>query len=301
MTPISIGITTRDRGDSLRACLKSIADALGPGHDVMVFDDASEVPAAEEIRDGAALAVRVIRNGDRVGYIAGRNELVREAREPLVLLLDDDTLILDAGAVHRAVEAIERDSSVGAIAFAQAERDGRPWNEAMQPGRGQSPSAVASFVGFAHLLRRSVFLELGGYRERFVFYGEEKEFCLRLLASGRRVVYLPAALIAHVPDAAGRDSRRYVRYAIRNDCLSSLYNDPWPLVIAGLPVRLLRYRRMAARIDGGDEGGLRWILGELRRALPAVLAERRAVSWATVRAWRRLRGGQPYHFAGSDA
>jgi hypothetical protein len=44
-----------------------------------------------------------------------------------------------------------------------------PWHEGMQPGRGRVPSYVASFIGFAHLLRRSVFLSLGGYRANFVF------------------------------------------------------------------------------------------------------------------------------------
>lgn len=302
MIPISIGITTRDRSASLRACLRSIAATLGRDLDLMVFDDASDVAAADQLAGEAGLpAVRILRDDRRIGYIAGRNWLVREARSELVLLLDDDTLVLDANAVRQAVAVMDGDGSVGAVAFAQAERDGSPWPESMQPGPGNKPVSIASFVGFAHLLRRSVFLELGGYRESFVFYGEEKEYCLRLLASGRQVVYLPGARIAHVPDPGGRDNRRYVRYAIRNDCLSALYNDPWPLVAAGLPVRFLRYRRMAAGIPGGDAGGFRWLLGELRRALPVVLPGRRPVSWATIRAWRRLRGGVPYPAGPGDA
>jgi hypothetical protein len=133
-----------------------------------------------------------------------------------------------------------------------------------------------------------VFLELGGYRESFVFYGEEKDYCLRLLGSGRRVVYLPNARIAHIPDPGGRTQSRYVRYCIRNDFLQSLYNEPWPMIAVGVPVRLDRYRRMVAGIPSGDAGGLRWILGEIRRALPAVWRDRKPVSWRTVRRWRRM-------------
>jgi N-acetylglucosaminyl-diphospho-decaprenol L-rhamnosyltransferase len=302
VTKISIGITTRDRPASLRACLRSIAATLGSDHDVLVFDDASEVPVAVQLAGEPGMPpLRILRDQRKPGYIAGRNTLVREARHEFVLLLDDDTLLLDAAAAGQAVDVMERDPAVGAIAFAQAERDGSPWPEGMQPGRGRAPVAVASYVGFAHLLRRSLFLAQGGYRESFVFYGEEKDYCLRLLASGQRVVYLPGALIAHVPDAAGRDPRRYVRYVIRNDCLAALYNDPWPLAIVGMPVRFLRYQRMSARIPGGDAGGFRWLIGELYRALPGVIADRRAVSWTTVRAWRRLRGGQPYPAPSGDA
>jgi GT2 family glycosyltransferase len=193
------------------------------------------------------------------------------------------------------MSVLDADPRVAAVAFAQAERDGRPWPAAMQPGRAVVPATVPSYIGFAHLLRRGVFLEHGGYRDEFVFYGEEKDYCLRLMQAGYRVVYLPDALVGHVVDRAGRDQRRYVRFVIRNDCLTSLYNEPWPLVLVGLPLRLLRFRRMAASIDGGDAGGLRWIVGELRRARPHVRDRRRPVSWATIREWRRLsRSVVPY-------
>ena len=118
-------------------------------------------------------------------------------------------------------------------------------------GTGQtSPRTCAAFIGFAHLLRRDAFLRLGGYRESLVFYGEEKDFCVRALEAGQRVVYLPDAVVGHVPDPGGRSATRYVRFVIRNDCLYSLYNEPWPLVAVGLPVRLWRYRRMAGTRRG---------------------------------------------------
>jgi GT2 family glycosyltransferase len=156
----------------------------------------------------------------------------------------------------------------------------------MQPGRATITAYVAAFIGFAHLLRRQTFLEHGGYRESLVFYGEEKDLCVRLLDAGLRIVYLPDGLVGHVPDPGGRSATRYVRYVIRNDCLYSLYNEPWPLAAVSLPVRLWRYRRMSA--DHTEGGGFVWILRELTHALPDVWRSRRAVSWSTIREWRRL-------------
>jgi GT2 family glycosyltransferase len=295
--PLTIGITTRNRPDALRRCLASIAAILGGEPEVLVFDDASDVPAAQQVSDAAA-NVRFIRDDRGAGYIAGRNTLVREARHELVLLLDDDAVLLDAAAIARAIDVLARDPRVAAVAFAQAERDGRPWPERMQPGRGREAARVPSFIGFAHLLRRSVFLAAGGYRDEFVCYGEEKDYCLRLLDAGHTVVYLPDALVGHIVDVGGRDQRRYVRYAIRNDLLMSLYNEPWPLVAIGIPVRLLRHRRMAASIPGGDAGGVRWLIEEVRHALPNLRQRRRAVSWKTIREWRRLgRNAAPYRIA----
>jgi GT2 family glycosyltransferase len=295
MRPLTIGITTRDRPRAVERCVRSLA-CLGPlVARAMVFDDASEEPVAEIVARAAPprMDVSVIRDERQIGNIAGRNRLVSEAASPYVLLLDDDAIVFSADAVERAIAVLDRDPNVTAIAFAQGEADGSPWPERMQAGRGREPAYVPAFIGFAHLLRREAFLRLGGYRESLVFYGEEKDFCVRALEAGQRVVYLPDAVVGHVPDPGGRSATRYVRFVIRNDCLYSLYNEPWPLVAVGLPIRLWRYRRMAG--SDAEPGGLRWILGELRKSLPDVRRDRRAVSWATIREWRRLaRTATPY-------
>jgi GT2 family glycosyltransferase len=294
---LTIGITTRNRPEALARCVRSLALLAPLAPRVIVFDDASSEPAAQAIATAvpAGLDLTVIRDEGSVGNIAGRNRLMREAATPYVLLLDDDAVILSPEPIDRALRVLDGDERIAALAFAQAEADGRPWPERMQPGPGQEPKYVAAYIGFAHLLRRDLFLALGGYREQFVFYGEEKDYCVRLLHAGYRTVYLPAALVGHIPDPGGRVEARYVRYAVRNDFLYSLYNEPWPLVAVGVPVRLWRYRRMAAGISGGDTGGLGWILGELRHALPSLGRHRKPVSWATVRMWRQMsRGECPY-------
>jgi GT2 family glycosyltransferase len=286
---LTVGITTRNRPASLARCLRSLHVLAPIAERILVFDDASDSPAAGAI--GASvppgMEITVIRDERQVGYIAGRNRMMREAATPYVLLLDDDTVVFSAASVASGIAVLEQDPTVAAVAFAQAEEDGRPWPERMQPGRGAQPVYVSSFIGFAHLLRRDAFLRLGGYRESFVYYGEEKDFCVRMLDAGLRVVFLPAALVGHVPDSAGRSATRYVRFVIRNDCLYSLYNEPWPVVALSLPLRLWRYRKMRAA-TGAESGGVRWIAGEVKRALPDVWRNRRAISWTTLREWRRL-------------
>ena len=183
---LAVGITTRNRPAALERCLASLATLLPLAPEVLVFDDGSE-PAATAA--GAPdLRVRIIRDESSPGYIRGRNRLAREAAAPFVLLLDDDTRLLSLGSVERALSVLQSDASVGAVALAQAEADGRPWPAQMQASRAEYPCVVPSFIGFAHMVRRDVFLSLGGYREAFEFYGEEKEHCLRLIESGHRTV-----------------------------------------------------------------------------------------------------------------
>lgn len=292
-TRLSVGITTRNRPASLQRCVASLAHIEHLAPEILVFDDASEVPAVETLGPGPRL--RVIRDDRGPGNIVGRNALVAAASGDVVLLLDDDAALLDGGSIEQAIEILVHDPQLAAVAFAQANEDGNPWPETMQPARGQSPRYVAAFIGFAHLLNRRVFLELGGYRERLVFYGEEKEYCLRLLDRGYRVVYLPDALVVHAQDAAGRTSQRYLRYVTRNDCLNALYNEPVWRLLWLLPGRIALYFKMRSQWRVNDPGGLRWILSELVTNGGAALRLRQPVSRRTLAAWRNLRDGSvPY-------
>jgi GT2 family glycosyltransferase len=228
------------------------------------------------------------------GTAAGRNLIVRSATREFVLLLDDDTLIVDAGAVETALRTIAADGRVGAIAFAQSNADGSPWPAGMQPSAVTVPAVIAAYIGFAHLVRRSTFLAVGGYREIFTYHGEEKELCLRLVDAGYCTVYLPDARVAHVTDPGARDVRRYLRLVSRNDCLNSLYNDPLTRMLWMVPARIVLYFRMRRGWHIHDPGGAWWLLGELVGCLPRVWKERRPVSRATLRKWRALRTAQPY-------
>jgi GT2 family glycosyltransferase len=292
MTPrLSIGVTTRNRPAALERCLASL-DVLRPlSPEILVFDDGSE-PAATAA--GANdLSVRLIRDTASPGYIVGRNRLVREAAAPFILLLDDDTRVLSPQSVADAIAVLERDPAIGAVAFAQAESDGRPWPAAMQPAPVDYACVVPSFIGFAHLLRRDVFLALGGYREDFIFYGEEKEYCLRLIDRGYRTVYLPDALISHLPDAAGRSQTRYLRFVSRNDCLNAVYNDPFPRVLWTLPVRYALYFRMRHAWKIRDPWGGAWLAREIASVASRQAFHRRPVSLRTVETWRAIRQSPP--------
>jgi len=283
---ITVGIVTRNRPESLARCLASLSVLGDAVAEAIVVDDTGEVALDDALRVGPAGRTRLIRQSANDGPIVARNTIMRAASTELVLLLDDDAALLPDGQIGEAVRLLDSRPDVASIGCAMAEPSGLLWHASMQPAPVAYPCYVAAYIGFAHLLRRSAFLQVGGYRESFYFYGEEKDLCLRLLHAGYHVVYLPSVRVIHAPDPAGRNRSRYVRYAVRNDCLFALYNEPVPMVFASVPVRLARYFKMSRGLT--DRGGFRWIVVDLLRQLPQVLADRRPVSWATVRHWRRL-------------
>jgi GT2 family glycosyltransferase len=291
---LTVGITTRNRADSLNRCLRSLRLLDGLSPEILVFDDASSPPVVETITTHVP-GLRVLRDETGPGHTAiGRNRLVRAAAASAVLLLDDDTCLLARESVEQALAVLDGDPRIAAVAFAQAEADGRPWPTHMQPSPVTFPCQVASFIGFAHLVRRDAFIAVGGYREDFNYIGEEKELCLRLVDTGYRIVYLPAARVSHLADPGGRDQARSLRFAVRNDCLTALYNDPLPRVLWTAPARYLLYFRL--RHAGGvrDPWGWLWIARELISRSKAIAAQRRPVARATLHAWRELKRSPPY-------
>ena len=289
---VTVGIVTRNRPASLRRCVESVARLGELVEDVVIVDDTSDPPAREslgQLPPALADRTRFVRQDANEGYIVARNATVRTARTEYVILMDDDACFLDAGSIRAIVDLMQRDPRVAAVACAMAEGDGSPWDARMQASPVSYPCYVPSFIGFAHLLRRRVFLELGGYRESFRFYGEEKDYCRRLLAARYDVVYAPSARVAHFPDPSGRNQARYLRYVVRNDCLCALYNDPFPLVCATVVLRLAAYFAMRRGWHIDDPGGFLWVLRELAAQVPAVLRGRTPMTLSDLRRWRDLR------------
>jgi GT2 family glycosyltransferase len=280
MTPrITVGITTRNRPESLRRCLDSLGRIAHLSPQILVFDDGSNPVAA------TPPGVTLIHDPTSPGYIAGRNRLVCAAASPYVLLLDDDAALVQGEGVERALDLLDRDARVGAVGF--------PQGTSSEPA--STPRYVAAFTGFAHIVRRDLFVALGGYRERLVFYGEEKEFCLRLLESGYRTVLLEGSPVAHHSDPAGRDRSRYLRYVTRNDCLDAVYNQPFHRALWIVPARLLLYFRMRRAWGIRDPFGWCWVIADLVREARPAFKVRQPVSHQTLRLWRRLRdGAEPY-------
>ncbi|HKO97116.1 MAG TPA: glycosyltransferase [Pyrinomonadaceae bacterium] len=290
---ITVGISTRDRFESLVRCVESIRLISDLVEEVIVVDDCSNVPVEPELRQRLGqnfpVRLRVVRHDVNYGPIVARNTLAQIASQEFLLSLDDDAVLLERQGILTGLKLLSSDKSIGAIAFAQANESGEPWPKLAQPGPVDYRCYVSAYIGFAVLIRRDTFLSLGGYRSLFYYYGEEKEYCLRMLEAGVRVVYLPEALVAHIPDPSGRSAQKYLRYVIRNDCLGAIYNHPFPLVLGYVASRFYAYFSMKRNMKLEDPGGFAWIVKELFSNFPRLRKERVPLSWSTFRKWKQIR------------
>ena len=298
LRPLTVSVTTRNRPDAIERCVRSLAWIRDLVDRVIVLDDASTPPLDGRrlagLAEEAGVVLEILREESHRGTAAGKNTIARRAATPYLLSLDDDAFLVGDAAIREALDVLQRDPAVAAVAFAQSDATGRRWPAGQQPSAAEGPCYVPAFIGFACLIARDRLLEIGGYRETFIIHGEEREVCLRWLDRGLHVVYLPGAAVAHLAAAAtNRDQRAYVRQVMRNDCLAALLNEPFARAVCIVPYKFWSFTRMRAAVPGGDPGGLWWMTGELLRSAPAVWRERRPVRWRTLREWRRLRALSP--------
>ena len=212
---VTIVLNTNRKQDTLE-CLASLAGSVGPANHVIVLDNHSRDGSVEAIRASFPQTEIIAIETDR-GYAGNNNVGVRAARafEPeWVLILNEDT-ILAPDCLRELVAAGEADPRIGMVGPMVFHHDepeviqsagGRlgPYWESIHLGaneadRGQFPQTrpVDWISGCALLVRQTLIDEIGMLDERFYYYWEETEWCLRARKAGWRVVHVPAAKLWH--------------------------------------------------------------------------------------------------------
>jgi glycosyltransferase involved in cell wall biosynthesis len=245
---VSIVITTRNRKEELRIALSS---ALGQtAHpEVVVIDDGSTDGTAEMVRANFA-SVRLECFETSQGYIVQRNRGAHLAKGRILFSIDDDAEFSTPHIVEQTLRDFDH-PRIGAIAI--------PYLEPKKDNQGphlppddRATWVTGAFIGSAHAVRRNVFLQLGGYREKLVHQGEERDFCLRMLNAGY-VTRLGRADLIHHMESPRRDFRRMDFYGRRNDILFAWQNVPAPYFTAHLLGTTWNGLRFALRCGRGRE------------------------------------------------
>ncbi|HJQ67353.1 MAG TPA: glycosyltransferase [Blastocatellia bacterium] len=211
---VTIGIATKNRWEDLRTTL-SMIEAFGRGRlRVLIFDDASDAECPFDVASicsGAELK----RFSRSEGYIVRRNQLAREMDSKYYLSLDDDSFPY-SGSLEAAIEFAEGNEEILCLSFPIYNPvTGKHQLRSLQ----ESPYMVQSFIGCGHLLRRERFLELGGYCEDLIHFGEEEELAVRGFQRGLKCYHFPGLTIHHLESNAGRNWRRMDYYGARNNVL----------------------------------------------------------------------------------
>jgi GT2 family glycosyltransferase len=222
-------------------------------------------------------AVRLISMERNLGA-AARNEGVLGAATPYIAFCDDDTWWAE-GSLEAAVALLDAHPALAVLCarvLVGAQETEDPTCAAMAgsplPRDGLPGPALLGFLAGAAVVRRSAFLEAGGYEPRFLIGGEEALLSLDLLARGWRISYVPQLTVHHFPSAQ-RDSAARRRLLRRNALWLAWLRLPAGMMLADTLhacLAALRSRDDALAVLAALRG-LPWALAR-RRVIPAPLA-----------------------------
>jgi len=212
---VSILIPVHNRLEMTRACLESIfanADS-SPSFEILVVDDGSTDGTAAYL-DSLAPRVRALPSATRESFAQKMNRAAPLAHGEFLCLLNNDTLVTP-GWLANLLAAAQRDSGIGVVGNLQLTPGTERINHAgmVFDAQGNShhlyegqpadfwPARISRefqiVTAACWLVRKRVFLELGGFDPGYVNGFEDVDFCLRARQSGYAIFYAGDSVIYH--------------------------------------------------------------------------------------------------------
>jgi len=248
---VSIVIPTRDRASCLQKCLDGIFERTDyRNYEVIVLDNESH--EAETLEFLAELTkydrVRVERIEGTFNYSRLNNRGVELSRGSFIALLNNDVEVINddwlSEMVSRAMQpevamvgarlwypngTIQHGGVIlGAGGIAGHAHVGLRRGEPGYFARANLAQNVCAVTAACALVRREVYLQLGGFDENLAVTFNDIDFCLRLREAGYRIVWTPHAdLIHHESASRGFDDStpKQIRFMAEVDYMNSKWGD----------------------------------------------------------------------------
>lgn len=194
--------------------------------DLVLVDNDSDDGTVDAVRELFPDIV-IIANKENTGYAKAVNIGVGASSSKFVMAANADTIFNET--VFDGFNTLAEDDKIGVCAGRQLFPDGSPQrsygflfdmkgvlsdlfyvekivlfleNKRYRSGKPAKMKTVDYADGAALWLDRDLFDRLGGFDERFFFYGEEADYCKRVADAGKKVVFEPKVNYVHYRGAS---------------------------------------------------------------------------------------------------
>jgi GT2 family glycosyltransferase len=180
--------------------------------EILLVDNASTDDSVEWTKVHYPI-IRIIQNGANLGFAGGNNAGVQAARGEWVVILNPDMRV-EPDWLAELVRPLAQDPSIACVASKVLSWDGKTIDFAdaainfmgwgCQPGFGNQNLAEYDTLrpllfanGGAMLVKRDVYISLGGFDADFFAYYEDVDLGWRLWLNGYQVAFAPQAIVYH--------------------------------------------------------------------------------------------------------
>ena len=234
---IGFVIPTKDRPDELLRTISSFESldrsVLGDCPCIVVVDNASHDPVELACTTRNGIAIQQIRLERNAGASA-RNIGVSALDADWVVMLDDDSQLQQCDLAH-VLDAIPSDvAAVGGEIF-------------LPDGSREAGGLPEVVIGCGCVVRRDLFLEVGGYDAAFDYYVEEYDLCARLIQQGYKVIHTHSLRFLHRKVQTGRAFDRILHRLVRNNAWVIQRYAPHSCRDSAMKQMLRRYELIATK------------------------------------------------------
>jgi GT2 family glycosyltransferase len=237
---IDVVVLSLARLEDTHECIDSVLAQDHPDVRLWVLDQGSEQSTVTSLKQRARADGFYFGEVGRVGVAAGRNQGYRMGKAPVIVALDNDAVLSDAGVLTRVEQRFAADPKLGALAFAVHDYAaggpdvgswGYPWPVESHFHR---EFLAARFCGAGHAVSRTAFEATHGYDDQLFFFAEELDLSWSLISLGYEIRFVPEIAVRHKSSQEQRigwSGDRYY-YNVRNMVYlhRKYWHDPLMLV-----------------------------------------------------------------------
>nr|WP_321509812.1 glycosyltransferase family 2 protein [uncultured Hyphomonas sp.] len=251
----SVLIVNYNGGDYVCDAVRSLAAQSFRNFEVIILDNDSTDGSIDCLDLSGLPAVRLIRNSENAGFAKANNQGAKLAHGRWLALLNPDAFAAPDWLAN--IAAATRRYPICKV-FASAQYDlhyperidgagdaylifGFPWRGGFGRSRSSVPGTGECFspCGAAAIYERSLFLEHGGFDERYFCYCEDVDLGFRMQLAGQPCIFLSDAVVHHAGSAiSGRHSAFTAYHGTRNRIWTYVKNMPLPILLLTLPAHI---------------------------------------------------------------
>jgi N-acetylglucosaminyl-diphospho-decaprenol L-rhamnosyltransferase len=255
MNRFSTLVVTYNSGPYLEVCLKAIQKQTTDKTEVILWNNGDKHQVIPIINE-AFPDIILCGSGMNLGFAAANNKAAQMAKGDWLILINPDAFIAE-DFMQEVSQAITDYPDIPMFACVQIEADNSEKLDGLgdgmsffgfpyRMGYGRSaqdipvlPVEVFGACGAALIVRRDLFMRLGGFDEAFFCYCEDADFSYRARLSGSICLLMPKIRVAHMGSAAlGVRSDFALYHGYRNRLWLFIKNTPFWLLCLGLPFHL---------------------------------------------------------------
>jgi O-antigen biosynthesis protein len=223
---VSLIIPTRDHEGLLRRCIESVLETDYPNLEILVVDnDSSTIDALDYLAQIQKKGIRILRHPGAFNFSAINNRSVQQAQSSIIGLVNNDIEAIDPQWLKIMVRQLLR-PNVGVVGakllwpngmvqhagvtlglHGLAGHAGNDWHKDDRGyfGYNQITRSTSAVTAACLLCRREDYLAVDGMDENdFPVNFNDVDFCLKLSALGKRIVWSAEAQLLHAESASRR-------------------------------------------------------------------------------------------------